>query len=135
MPHIRPHRQFDAVEHEGLLADLGRGAGRGRRQNRVAPLEQFEHALAIPAAEILRLHDRCRRHHGAGDQPVAHGGVEIARLRAQAFEMQRGAFGGGDDIGRGAGAGGFGNFDFVARAGRFGDTLERGERLGERALS
>ena len=40
--------------------------------------------LAIPAAEFLRLDDQRRRHHGAGDQPVAHVGIEIGgRVRSR----------------------------------------------------
>ena len=41
---------------------------------------------------------------------------------AQAIEMQRRAFGGGDDIGRGAGARGLGNFDLLRRTERLGDA-------------
>ena len=42
--------------------------------------------------------------------------------RAQPIEMQRGAFGGGDHIGRGAGARGFRNFDRPGCAERLGDA-------------
>ena len=69
---------------------------------------------AIPAAEFLRAVDQRRRHHRAGDQAIAHRRIEIVRALAQAVEMQRGAFGGGDDVGRGAGARGFGDFDRLA---------------------
>ena len=48
--------------------------------------------------------------------------------------MQRRAFGGGDDISRGAGARGFRDLDLVARVGRLGDAVERFQRLGKGAL-
>ena len=82
-----------AVEHHGLLADARGGERRGRRQDGVDALEQLQHLLAIPAAELLRLDHQRGRHHGAGDQAVAHGGVEIGRPRAQAVEVQRAALG------------------------------------------
>ena len=57
----------------------------------------------IPAAEFLRLHHGGSGNQRAGDQPVAHIGIEIVRPRAQPFQMQRRAFGRGDDIGGAAG--------------------------------
>ena len=45
--------------------------------------------------------------------------------------MQRGAFAGGDDIGGGAGARGFGDFDHAGGAERRGDTPDRFLRLGK----
>jgi hypothetical protein len=108
---IGAHRQFDAVEHEIHLAQFRRDARRRRRDDGVDRLEQFEDARAIPAAEFLRAIDQRSRHHRAGDQAIAHRGIEILRALAQAIEMQRGAFGCGDDIGRGARTGGLGNLD------------------------
>ena len=84
-----------------------------------------EHLLAIPAAEFLRLDHQRGRHHGAGDQPVAHRGIEVARARAQAIEMQRRALGGGDHKGGGAGALGFGKLDLALDAERARDPLDR----------
>ena len=111
---IGPHRQLDAVEHEVHLTEFRRHAGRRRRDDHVDGLEQLQHLGAIPAAEFLRaVHQRCRNH-GAGQQPVAHRRIEIAWPLAQPIEMQRGAFAGGDDIGGGAGARGFGDFDHAA---------------------
>ena len=82
-----------------------RGAGKGVAGARMAstPSNSSSTSLAIPAAEFLRLDDQRRRHHGAGDQPVAHGGIEVGGARAQAVEVQGGALGGGDDEGGGAG--------------------------------
>ena len=75
------------------------------------------------------------RHHGARDQPVAHRRIEIVRARAQTIEMQRRAFGRGDDVGRGARAGGFRDFDLAGDAERLGDALDRGQCLRECALA
>ena len=74
-------------------------------------LEQLEHLRAIPAAEFLRLST-----HGAGTIAPAirrsrMAGSKSCGTLAQAVEMQRVAFGGGDHVGRGAGAGGLRNFD------------------------
>src|SRR5262249_50612697 len=52
---IGAHGKLDAVEHEGLLADGGRGARRRRREHGVDMSKQGEHLLAIPTAEFLRL--------------------------------------------------------------------------------
>ena len=51
---------------------------------------------------------------------------------AQPIEMQRRAFGGGDDIGRGAGARGFREFDSSRRAERFRDALDGLNRFREK---
>ena len=97
-------------------------------------LEQLQHLGAIPAAEFLRAVDQRRRDHRAREQAVAHRRIEIIRALAQAIEMQRGAFGGGDDIGRGAGARGFGNFDRAGGAERLGDAGDGLDCLGENVL-
>ena len=62
-----------------FLADLRRHAGRRRRDDHIDRLEQLQHLRAIPAAEFLRPVDQGGRHHGAGDQPVAHRRIEIVR--------------------------------------------------------
>ena len=77
-------------------------------------LEQPQHRIAKPAAEFLRLRHPGGGHHRAGDQPIAHVGIEVARLRAQTMEMQGSTFGCGDDIGRGTRARGLGQFDLLA---------------------
>src|SRR5262245_65537857 len=56
-----------------------------------------------------------------------------SRPRAQASEVKRAAFAGGDDIGRGARAFRFRKLDLVRRAERGGDAGERGLRLRRRA--
>ena len=68
----------------------------------------------------------------AGDQPVAHVGIEIVRRVAQAVQMQRGAFGSGDDIGSGARPCGFGQFDLPHAPSAAGDAVQRGQRLRRR---
>ena len=103
----------------------GRGAGRRRRQDDVDVVEKLEHLRAIPAPEFLRLHDERRRNQDAGDQPVAHRGIEVLGAAAQPVEMQRRTFGRRDDIGRRARALGFGDFDFAADVERRGDPLHR----------
>ena len=85
---IGAHRHFDAVEHERLLPDQRRRARRRRRQNGVDLGKQLQHLALIPAAEFLRLDDQRGRQHGARDQPVAHGRVEILRTGAQPLEVQ-----------------------------------------------
>jgi len=89
---IGAHGHFDAVEHEGLLSDAGRGARRRRREQGVDAGKQFEHPLAIPTPEFLRLGDERGRDHRARDQAVAHRRIEIARALAQAPEMERATF-------------------------------------------
>ena len=126
-PDIGAYRQFDAVEHESHLPEFRRDAGRRRRDDDIDRPESFQHLRPIPAAEFLRAVDKGRRHHRAGQQAVTHRRIEIVRALAQPIEMQRGAFGGGDDIGRGAGARGLGNFDHPGRAERLchpGDGLD-----------
>ena len=105
------------------------------REDGVDLREQLEHALAIPAAEFLRLVDQRRRHHGASDQAVAHRRIEVVRARAQPVEVERRALGRGDDIGRGARARGLGDFDLALGTERRGDAIERGARFGKRALA
>ncbi len=124
MPILARTGSLDAVEHEGHLPEFRRDAGRRRREDHVDRLEQLQHLRAIPAAEFLRAVDQRRRDHRARQQAVAHRRIEIVRPLAQAIEMQRGAFGRGDDIGRGAGARGFGNFDRSRRAKRLGDARD-----------
>ena len=119
---IGAHRQFHAVEHEGLLTDFWGDAGRRRRDDHVDRFENLQHLRAIPAAEFLRAVDERRGNHGAGDQPVTHRRIEIVRPLAQAVEMQRRALDGGDDIGGGAGARGLRDFDHARRAERLGDA-------------
>ena len=97
-------------------------------------LEQLQHLRAIPAAEFLRAVDQRRRDHRARHQAIAHRRIEIVRALAQAIEMQRGAFGRGDDVGRGAGAGGFGNFDRSGGAERLGDARDGFDGLRENIL-
>ena len=97
-------------------------------------LEQLQHLGAVPAAEFLRAVDQRRRDHRARQQPVAHRRIEIVRPPAQPIEMQRGAFGGGDDIGGGAGARGFGNFDRARGAERLGDAGDGLDRFGENVV-
>jgi len=75
-----------------------------------------------------------RRDHGAGQQPVAHRRIEIIRSLPQAIEMQRSAFGGGDDVGGGAGARGFGDFDRMRGTERLGDPGDRLHGFGEDIL-
>jgi hypothetical protein len=58
-------------------------------------------------------------------------GIEIVRALAQPVEMQRGAFGGGDHVSRGAGARGFGNFDRGRRVQRFRDPRNGLDRFGK----
>src|SRR5271168_3676357 len=74
---IGAHRHFGVAEPEGFLTDQRRDARRRRRQNGVDLGKQFQHFGAIPAAEFLRLDNQRRRRHGAGDQPVAYGGIVI----------------------------------------------------------
>ena len=94
-------------------------------------LNSFKHARAIPAAEILRFHHQRRWDHSAGEQAVAYRRVKFVRPVAQAVEMQRRAFGGGDHIGCGTGAPRLGNFDLAARAERLGDAVERRSASGK----
>ena len=68
--------------------------------------------------------DQRGRRHGAGDQPVAHGGIEIVRAGAQTVEMQARAFARGDDEGGGAGALGLRNFDVAIGAERGRDVID-----------
>src|ERR1700722_18693534 len=75
-----------------------------------------------------------RRNHRACDQAITHRGIEILRPCAQAIEMKRGAFAGRDDVGGGAGAGGFRNFDHAADAKRFRDTRYGFAGLGKDIL-
>ena len=97
---IGAHRQFVVAEHERLLADQRRRARRRRRQDGVDLVEQLQHLVAIPAAEFLRLAPTSDAgDHGAGDQPVAHGGSKSCGARAQPVQMQAGALAGGDDEG------------------------------------
>ncbi len=131
---IGAHRQFDAVEHEGRLPEFRRDAGRRRRDDHVDRLEQLQHLRAIPAAEFLRAVDQRRRHHRARQQAVAHRRIEIVRPLAQPVEMQRGALGGGDDIGRGAGARGFGNLDRRCGAERLCDAGDGFDGFREHVL-
>ena len=58
---IGAHRQFDAVEHEGLLPEFWRDAGRRRRDDHIDRFENLQHLRAVPAAKFLRAIDkRCR---------------------------------------------------------------------------
>ncbi len=66
--------------------------------------EQLQRLRVEPGAQFLRLGDPMAGQHRAGDQPVAHVGVEIGGALAQTVGMQLGAFNHGDQIGRGAGA-------------------------------
>ena len=97
-PDIRPHRHFNAVQHEILLADQWRDTRRRGGEDRVHAIEQRQDALPVQPAELLRLDDHRCRDKGAGDQPVADVGIEVLRPLAQAIEVQRRALGRGDDI-------------------------------------
>ena len=108
---IGAHRQLDTVENEIHLSEFWRCAGRSRRDQKIDRIENLHEPGAIPAAEFLRAVDHRRRHHRARDQPVAHRGIEIVRALAQAVEMQRRAFGRGDNVGSRAGTRGFRDFD------------------------
>src|SRR5439155_25517517 len=96
-------------------------------------LEQPQHLLAIPAPELLRLDDVGSRHHGAGDETIADGGLEVARAGAQAVEAHGGALAGGDDEGGGAGASGLWDLDLAGGTESLGDPLHGGECLGRGA--
>ena len=115
MPILGAHRHLDAVEHERLLADLRRRAGRRRREDRVDVVEQ----LAARARDTSGGISAPVTTSGAGTMAPAisrsrTAGSKSRGLRAQAVEMQRRAFGRGDDIGGGARARRFGDFDLVA---------------------
>ena len=99
------------VEHESLLTDQRRAARRRGGEQDVDVAKHFERARAEPAAKFLRLDHPGSRQHRAGDQPVAHVGIEIAGPLAQTIGMQRRALDHGDRIGGGARARGFGQFD------------------------
>ena len=124
MPMIGAHRQLDAVEHRT-------SAGRSPARCRASPApgststssNSFSTSRAIPAAEFLRLDDQRGRHHGAGDQPVAHrrdrnrrracaGGRDAARAPSVAVMT----------IGGRARARGFGNLDLALAPQRLGDA-------------
>src|SRR5262249_55540946 len=75
-----------------------------------------------------------RRHERAGDEAVAHGGIEILRPLAQAVEMERSGLGGGDDVSRRAGARRFGQNDGLGRAERLRHARDSLLRLGENVL-
>ena len=130
MPMIGAHRHLDAVEHEGLLADA-------RARCRASPAPGWRRRRSNSSSTCSRYQRRnfcalttqAARDHGAGDQPVAHGGIEVARACAQAVEMQRGALARGDDVGRGARPRRFGDLDLARGAERRGDARERGLRL------
>ena len=87
--------------------------------------EDLQHPGAIPAAEFLRPVDQRRGDQRARQQSVAYRRIEIIGAFSQSIQMQRGAFAGGDDIGRGAGARGFRNFDGAQGAERPGDASDR----------
>ena len=131
---VRAHRQVDAGELEGLLADRGRGARRCRRQDRIDALEQLAHFGLIPAAEFLRLDGERSRHHGGGDETVAHRRIEIVRALAHALEMQARAFDRGDQIGGRARERGLRNLDLVIGMQRRGDAVERDMRFRKQAF-
>src|SRR5262249_54066579 len=50
-PEIGPHRKLDAVKHEGLLTDQGRGTRRRGRQNDIDLGEKLKHTRTVPAPE------------------------------------------------------------------------------------
>ena len=120
---IGAHRQFDAVEREIHLTRVSARrralpARGSRRPTGTAPAPWRDTSGGISA----RLSTNGAGIIAPAMQPVAHRRIEIVRTLAQPVEMQRGAFGGGDDIGRGAGARGFGDLDGARRAQRLGDA-------------
>ena len=72
----------------------------------------------------MRFDSERSRRERTGNQAVAYGGIEIAGAFAQPVEMERRAFGRGDDEGRGAGAFGLRNFDVAIGAERGGDPID-----------
>ena len=89
----------------------------------------LDDALAKPAAQFLRLDDPGARQHRAGDQPIAHVRIEIARPLAQPVDVQRRALDHRDEIGRRARAPRLPGSSIVARrAQRAGDAIHRLER-------
>ena len=112
-----------------------RGAGNGVAGARMASTDSNSRSIcvAIPAAELLRLDHERPRHHRPGDEPVAHGRLEIrARVRRRSRCRAR-ALAGRDDEGGGAGARGLRDLDLAGDAERLGDLGHRGQRLGRGA--
>ena len=103
---IGAHRQLDAAQLHHDLAELGRGAGRGRRQDDVDLVEQLLHLGAIVAAETLRLDVPGAGQQRARHEALARVGIEILRPRPEARQMELAALDGGDDIGGRARRGG-----------------------------
>ena len=66
-----------------------RAARRRRRKDDIDVSKSLCACVAQPAAEFLRLDDPGAGQHGAGEEPVAHIGIEIRRARPQPIEMQR----------------------------------------------
>ena len=126
---VRPQQHFLPLEHKGPLPDRRCDTGCRGCQDRIHLVEQAQHPVAVPAAEFLRLHQPGGRHHGAGNQPVAHIGIEVASLSAQPVQMQGAGFGCGDDIGRLAGPRGFGDLDLAGDTEGAGDIVNCSQRF------
>ena len=141
----RHHRQADERDRLGVDADVRRAAASRRRRARrsagrcVGATQGVAGARMTstspeqsraPASRYQRRNFCAWTTSDAGTIAPAisrsrTAGSKSCAARAQAVEMQRRAFGRGDDIGRGARALGFGNFDLARDVERLGDARDR----------